>query len=567
MREPRPDAPADAEDLDPAGLARAFHRAWSREEDVVLVLDRPEERLSVRFLGGKPIEVRSDDPGDPLGRDLVERGRLSRDRYGAAAIHAIERGISLAAAIVELGLSSRSELDAERGTTAREQLVRCFAGSGGRFWTQPPEAPGGEPAFALDVGQIIARGLRTHADASVVDAILGEALSDGYFALERPSHELQRDYPLSEADLAFLEYERRAYNVEDAADGAGLPLSEARRLLALLVVCGEASAYTPTAKEFEDRIREERKTRRELESRLPASGAPAPFPAPAAAQSSGSSSPGAPRTLASSMPPPFTPEQNGTAGVAGGWGAPSVPPAEPASPRSAEPSSPPPFPLEPTAFDAPAPGGTAFEPLDEPPGEDEPVAIDVPPEALEPPVGARGPATTLDGPEASVPAPRAVREETETPAAALPTPSLQPPLRKSDPNVPPMPVPPEGEGVEPRMLSFAKPLPRGPDGGLLDVPERAMSREHFQSGVALLGKGNFSSAEEHFRDAVALCAEEHVYLIGLARAIYYNPTYRADGKIPVLRTIVERAKQLAPDDKRVCTLESWVVNAETLHGV
>ncbi|CAN0578301.1 unnamed protein product, partial [Laminaria digitata] len=38
------------------------------------------------------------------------------------------------------------------------------------------------------------------------------------------------------------------------------------------------------------------------------------------------------------------------------------------------------------------------------------------------------------------------------------------------------------------------------------------------------------------------------YLIGLARAIYYNPGYGAAGKVPVLRGIVDRARQLAPED-------------------
>lgn len=126
-----------------------------------------------------------------------------------------------------------------------------------------------------------------------------------------------------------------------------------------------------------------------------------------------------------------------------------------------------------------------------------------------------------------------------------------------------MPVPAGGdEGVSPRPLVYAKPLPRGPDGSPLETPERALSREHFQRGVTLLGQGNFASAEEAFRDAVALCSEEHVYLIGLARAIYYNPAYQAGGKVPVLKAIVGRAGQLAPEDKRVATLKSWVDHAE-----
>lgn len=121
--------------------------------------------------------------------------------------------------------------------------------------------------------------------------------------------------------------------------------------------------------------------------------------------------------------------------------------------------------------------------------------------------------------------------------------------------------------MTPRPLVYAKPLPRNADGTLAETSERALSREHFQRGVSLLGQGSFSAAEEAFRDAVALCADEHVYLIGLARAIYYNPAYEGAGKVPVLRSVVGRATQLAPEDKRVATLRSWVDHAEVLLSV
>jgi cytochrome c-type biogenesis protein CcmH/NrfG len=114
----------------------------------------------------------------------------------------------------------------------------------------------------------------------------------------------------------------------------------------------------------------------------------------------------------------------------------------------------------------------------------------------------------------------------------------------------------------PRPVVFSPPLPRNADGQAQETPERSRSRQHFQRGVTLLGQGNFDDAEEAFRDAIALCSEEHVYLIGLARALYYNPSYTAQGKVPVLRSIVDRAGQLAPDDGRVLTLTDWVRHAE-----
>ena len=118
-------------------------------------------------------------------------------------------------------------------------------------------------------------------------------------------------------------------------------------------------------------------------------------------------------------------------------------------------------------------------------------------------------------------------------------------------------------GKVPRQVVFSPPLPRGPDGQPQETPERTRSREHFQRGVTLLGQGTFEDAEEAFRDAIALCSEEHVYLIGLARALYYNPIYGASSKVPVPRSIVDRASYLAPGDARVETLNDWVKNAES----
>jgi tetratricopeptide (TPR) repeat protein len=130
-----------------------------------------------------------------------------------------------------------------------------------------------------------------------------------------------------------------------------------------------------------------------------------------------------------------------------------------------------------------------------------------------------------------------------------------------------MPVPTGGmTGRAPREVVFSAPGVRGADGQLQETPERTKSREHFQRGVTLLGQGNFDDAEEAFREAIALCSEEHVYLIGLARALYYNPAYAAPGKVPVLRTIVDRASFLSPDDARVATLNDWVKNAEATLG-
>lgn len=147
-----------------------------------------------------------------------------------------------------------------------------------------------------------------------------------------------------------------------------------------------------------------------------------------------------------------------------------------------------------------------------------------------------------------------------------PSPSMPPPPPPVSEEVPIMPVVPQGQPSRPaEPMVFAAPTPRGPDGQLIETPERGRSKEAFQRGVQLLGQGHFESAEDAFREAITLCSEEHVYMVGLARSIFYNPDYSAEEKIPLLRSIVRRAESIAPNDQRVLALRAWVEHND--HGI
>lgn len=541
------DVPVDAGPLEPAGFARALHQVWANKEAGAIVVEKDGERTTIHFEDGRPVSVVSSIPGDALGRALVDRRRLTQGQYADAAMHAIERGCRLADAVVALDFLSDEDVGTELGTSAREELVACFAAPSGRFWIDDGiEVTGPDRPYRLEVGHIIAQGMRLHAAEPVIDEILEDRLS-GYFKLKNPGYELQKSFPLSKSDLEFLAYEGRAYNVEDAADGAGLPLSEARKLIAILAVCDEVEPFSPGAQEFEARIREERQTRRSLESQVPkdtppAAALPPTPPAPPAPPSpEPTTAPEFVRASEAIRPPPEpAPEApappSPAASNSGGGPFGNLIANSAASPRNGEDDSNRPRPFPPSSQKS----SEELPPLSRPSNG-----------------AALGAVSTPAAPPPRAPAPPPPPAQASTPSAPS-TPPAE--------DIPPMPLPGAGEGVVPRPLAYAKPLPRAPDGSLVDTRERAISREHFQKGVSLLGQGNFSSAEEHFRDAVALCAEEHVYLIGLARAIYYNPSYRADGKVPILRSIVDRAKTLAPEDKRVSTLEAWVQHAEVAHS-
>lgn len=501
--------------LDPARLGKVLYQCWTKAVSGVLIVARDEETSTIYLEQGSPIHIESSIPGDQLGRALVQRGRVTDAQYADGAKRAIERGVPLGQALVDLGFFTNEELGTEMGNTARDRIVACFAARHGSLEFDSARGPStNDRPYRLQIAHIIAQGLRTHADDAVLSGIMGDA-DQRYFKLHKSIADLAETFPLSGQDKDFLAFSGRAYNVTDAAESSGLSMQDAYKLLALLSTCEQLSDFTPGIKEFEDRIREEQRRVKDLQSSLPQPSSSRPAPASAPPAPYPQSAPALPPVPAL-RPPPQPDAMFGSDNERTLAGSPaSMPPAPPPMPAGAN-----------------------------------PFGWSEPPEEAAPP------------PPAPPPPPASTSPVAPPPTAPPPMPVAPPPPASTE-DIPPMPVPADGStGMAPRPLVFAKPLPRGQDGQVLETSERTLSREHFQRGVTLLGQGNFANAEEAFRDAVALCSEEHVYLIGLARAIYYNPGYGAVGKVPVLRGIVDRARQLAPGDKRVETLSSWVDHAE-----
>jgi hypothetical protein len=489
--------------LDPPRFARALFQCWTSEAQGALTVATPDETLTVYFEGGVPVHVESNLHGDLFGRNLVQKGRLSDAQYGDAAKQSVERGLAIGHAVVELGFLSRDAYGRELGEDAHDRIVRRLGMRGGSYELVPHKRPPiTDRPYRLSVGRILVEGLKRFCDDAALSQITGDVESR-YFRVRSSIDDLSKRFPITDKEKALLTYSGRAYNVLDASELSGLDARGARVLMALLLTAGEIEDFTPGVAEFEARIREERQ-RQGLSSLRPSG---------------------------ESIPPPPPP----------------LPVPAPAAPAPVRP----PFSPDPPRFERPAPSSSSL--------------VDVMPSSTRPLAG-----SPFSAPPLPPPPPAAEPLFPMSPAAAAAPPPPPPPAPVAESgsalggaSIPPMPVPPTGQaGRSPRPVVFSPPLPRTPDGQAQETPERTRSRQHFQRGVTLLGQGNFDDAEEAFRDAIALCSEEHVYLIGLARALYYNPTYTAPGKVPVLRTIVDRAGQLAPDDGRVVTLTEWVRHAE-----
>ena len=254
--------------LEPARFAKVLFQCWSRKASGALIVARDQETLTIYFENGAPVHIESSIPGDPLGRALVTRGVISEEQYSSGAKRAIERGLSIGSSLVELGCFSGEDLGEQKGQEATAQIVGCFAHRTGAFeFDQKRRTPTSERPYRLEVGHILADGIKTHCDEPVVKEIIGD-MDVRYFKLHRSIDELKERFPISDQEVAFLEFQGRAYNVADASEVSGLPVKDAHKLMALMITCDEVDDFTPGIHEFEARIREERQRTKDLEVQL-----------------------------------------------------------------------------------------------------------------------------------------------------------------------------------------------------------------------------------------------------------------------------------------------------------
>ena len=72
--------------------------------------------------------------------------------------------------------------------------------------------------------------------------------------------------------------------------------------------------------------------------------------------------------------------------------------------------------------------------------------------------------------------------------------------------------------------------------------------ERIAKGRAAFESGRYSEAEAELRAAVRLDASRAPALILLARTLLANPGYERIGTLPVVRSLLDRATMLAPND-------------------
>ncbi len=82
---------------------------------------------------------------------------------------------------------------------------------------------------------------------------------------------------------------------------------------------------------------------------------------------------------------------------------------------------------------------------------------------------------------------------------------------------------------------------------------------HYQKGIAAFERSDFDVAEVAFRECVRLNAANVTPLFLLAKTLLANPRYERAGTLPVVRSLLDRAVQIAPDHAGAKALHEEIV--------
>jgi tetratricopeptide (TPR) repeat protein len=82
----------------------------------------------------------------------------------------------------------------------------------------------------------------------------------------------------------------------------------------------------------------------------------------------------------------------------------------------------------------------------------------------------------------------------------------------------------------------------------------------YREGIEQATQNRLDEAELTLREAVRLDATKPEYLTSLARVLLANPRYERAGTLPVVRSLLDRAVQIAPDNTEANDLHRQVVS-------
>jgi hypothetical protein len=497
---------------------------------------------SVYMKDGLPVAFSSSEPGQRIGQVLVSQGRITDVQYMKAATRMVEKSIKLTDALVELGLIDGESLAIEQRNLTRDQIIQGFEIVQGRFTTTANAAPDANTAtFDFGPGEIYVQGYRRYAPTTEMLAAY-ETLRDKYLIANARLAGYRPKLGLIGEDERMLRLLGEALTVEEAAERAQLSPEHVARLLSALLALDLVEEWSPGVEQFRSRIRAERQRtvedmlafqqeyKRREERLLEAFE----------------------KALAG----------RGGAGLSAALEGPTVQTPTAAS-LEASPTMAPPT-AKATTSSSSTSSLSSSKPASTPPSTS---ASSSPRSSfnLEPDVKAQPPKPE---PKEEVKF-TSQRAETKAPTSSSTASSLSSSSSSSMSSL----SSGGGSGLGSTLGSTLKEAKDGLASATITPPppqelpltailnESALSPadKKYREGVEQAAQSRLDEAELTLREAVRLDATKPEYLTSLARVLLANPRYERSGTLPVVRSLLDRAVQIAPDHPEANELHKQVI--------
>lgn len=464
---------------------------------------------NVYLKDGLPVAFHSSEPGERIGKVLVTQGRISDAQYMQATTRSVERSIKLTDALVELGWMDAETIAVEQRNLARDQIIQSFELVQGRFTVATGTAPDANTAtFDFGPGEIYVQGYRRYAPSSEMMAAY-ETLRDKYLIANARLASYRPKLGLTGEDERLLRLLGEALTIEEAVERAQVPAEAAARLLSALQALELVEEWSPGVEQFRSRIRGEKQRHAEEISGIMAE----------ARQRE--------QRLLDAFEKALSKMGAGSLSAHLDASEPAVKPGVGSASASATKSTAPSFGA---SSPSPSPGLGGRSPT-----------------SSQPTMGVGSP---------SAPANNFVHSSTAS-AGVVVAPQPSPP---SPPSSPPMSM---GVG---ESVTVA---PAGANGPAVGAGASAKAKESsttlsvadlkYREGVEQAAQNRLDEAEVTLREAVRLDASKPEYLTSLARVLLANPRYERAGTLPVVRSLLDRAVQIAPDFQEAVDLHNQVM--------
>ena len=479
----------------PALLARARAEAFTGS----IAMATGGATRTVYLKDGLPVAFSSSEPGQRIGKVLVSQGRITDEQYMKAATRMVEKSIKLTDALVELGLIDAESLAIEQRNLTRDQIIQGFEIVQGRFTTTAGAAPDVNTAtFDFGPGEIYVQGYRRYAPPSEMLAGF-ETLRDKYLIANARLAGFRAKLGLSGEDERLIRLLGEALTVEEAVERASLTAEHCARLLAALQALDLVEEWSPGVEQFRSRIRAERQRQAEEIT--------------AHHQEQ--------KRREDRLLEAFERALNGRGDASSlrtAMGSPLVTTSAERLPEKREEKR----------EEKRTQAATPF-------------AKDA---ASKPPSSSSTLASTLSSAMASPSAPSSASSSSPPSISASPSSYSSSSSTASEPFLTPI---------------AAAPAATAP---LIPTPTPEVSSpadKKYREGIEQASQNRLDEAELTLREAVRLDATRPEYLTSLARVLLENPRYERAGTLPVVRSLLDRAVQIAPDHTEAVDLHKQVI--------